>query len=452
MCELAGNGFTSITQEMIKTYISKAQSMIVYAKPAFYKEEMELLLAAAERGVSCDVYFDRGDRSIRRGFGEAEALQLIRNPGDLPVNFSFHLKDRIRLAFLIVDDLVILFAPNIKAFEDEKNTLDFPNGVVCKGELAKDVIRLFIPELRGDDEPTTTMVINFGNGEEEEAEQIQATVTVNKPEDPEEKQLDLEAAVAVLEINPPVKPEDLQKTLIYSDNYRVMKIITKGTKITNKKISLKPFYDLIGVTPENARYDWLVMTQEEKEKLENTTALYKEINRIKKEYKEKKLLFDAHEFGTIIDVTAVAAFQKDLERARDEFRAHFTEDNEDVKNLKQVLRDSEDKLMNMLYQHCNEHYDKFKAALEKTGQYAKCLEKDTKMETYTEYMKQTDYLHKTLGFPTWETIMDNISMKFNFYDISNEMLKDKDFMAIIQKYGLTPRNYSTGYKKMTTEE
>ncbi len=448
MYEYTENGFTTITREMVRTYIGRARNMIVYAKPAFYKEEMEALLDAAERGISCDVYFDRGDRSIRRGFGETEALQLISDSGNLPVTFRYHLKDRIRLAFLIVDSLVILFAPNIRAFEDEKDKLDFPNGVVCKGELARDVIRLFIPELKGADESVTTMVINLGDGAEEETEQVQTTITVNKPEDPEKKQQDLEEAVALLELNPPIKAEELQKTLIYSDNYRVMKVITKGTRITNKKVPLKPFYNMIGVTPENARYDWLVMTREEREKLENTTALYKEISRIKKAYKEKKLLFDALEFGTIIDVTAVAAFQKDLEKARDDFRAHFSEENEDVKNLQQVLKDSEDKLLNELYQHCNNHFDKFKAVLEKDHQLASCLKKEGRMEIFTEFMKQTDYLHKTLGFPTWEKIMDNISMKFNFYDISNEMLNDKDFVAIIKRYGLTPRNYSTGYKSV----
>ena len=306
MYELTGNGFTTITLDKIKKYIRKAQNEVIYAKPAFYTDEMEILLEAAKRGVTCNIYFDKGDTAIRRGFGEADSLRLLQKADELPENFKYHMKDRIRLAFLIVDDLTILFAPNIKAFEDEEEVLDFPNGIICKGELEKDVIRLFVQELKDDDEPTTTMVFNLGEGEE--PEQVQATVTVNKPEDPVEKQMELETAVALLTINPPIQPEELQKTIIYSDNYRIMKVITKGTKIGNKKISLQKFYDMIGVTPENAKFDWSVFKREDSENLEKATALYKNIEKIKKEFKEKKLLFDAKEYGTIIDVTAVSEF------------------------------------------------------------------------------------------------------------------------------------------------
>ena len=119
MYELTGNNFFTITQEKIRTYIERAQTRVVYAKPAFYIGEMHTLLEAAKRGVLCDVYFDRGDLSVRRGFGETEALKCIQNKEKLPETFNYHTKNRIRLAFLIVDDTAVVFAPNIRAFEDE---------------------------------------------------------------------------------------------------------------------------------------------------------------------------------------------------------------------------------------------------------------------------------------------------------------------------------------------
>ena len=445
MYELTGNGFTTITLDKIKKYIRKAQNEVIYAKPAFYTDEMEILLEAAKRGVTCNIYFDKGDTAIRRGFGEADSLRLLQKADELPENFKYHMKDRIRLAFLIVNDLTILFAPNIKAFEDEEEVLDFPNGIICKGELEKDVIRLFVQELKDDDEPTTTMIFNLGEGEE--PEQVQATVTVNKPEDPVEKQMELETAVALLTINPPIQPEELQKTIIYSDNYRIMKVITKGTKIGNKKISLQKFYDMIGVTPENAKFDWSVFKREDSENLKKATALYKNIEKIKKEFKEKKLLFDAKEYGTIIDVTAVSEFKRKLEEARDNFIEQFSIDNENVKTLEQVLKDSEEELWNMLYQYCFTNFAEFKAALGKNRKYARFLEKETKQEVFSTFMKETDYIHKTLDFPTWETILANVSIKFNFFDISNEMLKDREFDAILKKYDITPRKYSSAYTK-----
>ena len=185
MYELTGNNFFTITQKRIKTYIERARTRIVYAKPAFYEGEMKTLLEAAKKGVLCDVYFDRGDLSIRRGFGDAEALKCIQNAENLPETFHYHLKNRIRLAFLIVDDTAVVFAPNIRAFENETEYADFPNGVMCQGELAKEVARMFIRELVHPDKTTKTVVVNLGGGEDKEPEQIQATVTVNEPEDPE---------------------------------------------------------------------------------------------------------------------------------------------------------------------------------------------------------------------------------------------------------------------------
>ena len=54
MYELAETGFTTITQEQIRTYIEKAKRRVVYAKPAFYEVELQTLMAAAARGVLCD--------------------------------------------------------------------------------------------------------------------------------------------------------------------------------------------------------------------------------------------------------------------------------------------------------------------------------------------------------------------------------------------------------------
>ncbi len=446
MYELTGNGFTTITQDMIRTYIGKAQNMIVYAKPAFYKEEMETLLAVAQRGVSCDVYFDMGDTSIRRGFGEAEALQLIRKQEELPDAFKYHLKKRIRLAFLIVDDLIVLFAPNIRAFEEEEAELDFPNGVVCKGELAKDVVRLFIPELKGDDEPTTTMVINFGSGEEE-TEQIQTTLTVNKPEDPVETQQALDEAVAILEKNPAVKPEELQRTLIYTDNYKVMRIIRKGIKIDNKRISLRPFYDLIGVTPANARYEWQVLNRADRERLESLKELDANIEAIKREYKKQNRLFEAKDYGTIIDVTVMKEFQKKLETAKDNFIQRYSGENKDVNELQAALDDSADNLRDLLYRHCSTYYEEFKAALAKDERYSGYLANRDRITLFKNFMDGTDYLHQELHFPTRETILENIGIKFTFSDISNEMLNDDEFMDFIEKYELTPRKYMMGFTR-----
>lgn len=453
MYELTGNGFVMVTREKVRTCIEKARSRIVYAKPAFYGAEMRALIAAAERGIICDVYFDRGDISIRRGFGEAEALKCIRNEDELPETFHYHLKNRIRLAFLIVDDTAIVFAPNISAFENESEVTDFPNGIMCKGELAKETARLFIRELVHPDKATKTMVVNLGSGEDTEPEQIQTTVTVNQPEDPEEKQKDLDRAIEILEVNPAVKPEELQKTLIYTDNYKIMKVAANGIQINNKKIPLRPFYDFIGVIPKNAIREWSIMTYEEKQQLESTKRLEKAIDRIKKEYKDRKLLFEAKKHGTIIDATVVREFAEKLEKEKDDFiRRYRDKDNTDVTSLQKVLNDSEDKLRDELFKHCSENFEAFKTAIGKDPRYAKFLTCNAKMTMITAFLNETDYLHTVLKFPTIESIIDNIEITFAYYDIANETLADENFAEVITRNHLEPRNYKTGFTRINDKK
>ena len=450
MYELAETGFTTITQEQIRTYIEKAKRRVVYAKPAFYEVELQTLMAAAARGVLCDVYFDRGDRSIRRGFGDAEALKSAKNAEKLLETFHYHLKDRIRLAFLIVDDIAVVFAPNISAFEKETESTDFPNGIICQGELAEEVARLFIRELAQPDKPTQTMVVNFGKGEEAETEpeQIQVTVTVNQPEDPEEKQEELNEAIKVLEINPAVKAEELQKTLIYTDNYKIMKVISNGIQINNKTITLRPFYKFIGVIPENAIREWQIMTYDDKKKLESTKRLKQGIDRVKNEYRDRKLLFDAKKHGTIIDVTVIKEFMEKLEKEKEEFISRYRgRDNTDVSELQKVLDDSAEKLREELYKHCSANFEAFKTAIGKDERYAKFLTRNSKMTMITDFLNETDYLHTVLKFPTIESIINSIDITFAYYDIANETLADEDFAEIITTNHLEPREYKIGFTR-----
>ena len=451
--ELTGNNFIIITQEKIKSYIEKARTRVVYAKPAFYKGEMQTLLQAAERGVLCDVYLDRGDMSIRRGFGDAEALKCIKNAEKLPETFKYHFKNKIRLAFLIVDDTAVVFAPNIRAFENETEAMDFPNGVMCQGELAKEAARMFIRELVHHDKPTKTVVVNLGGGEDsggedEEPEQIQTTVTVNEPENPEKKQEELDEAIEVLEENPAIKPEELQQTLVYSINYKTMRVITRGSQIDNRQISLRPFYEFIGVTPKNALVEWKVMDAGAKELLTENKDLRRKLNEINRKYQREKLLFDAREYGYIIDATAVNDYIKETEEAKESYKNSYkTGNDKETDTLQRVLDDSENKLRNLLYKHCCDNYEAFKNALARDIQYAKFVDRSNIMTMFTRFMDETDYLHTVLNFPTRETLLDKLSLKITINDISNENLKDPEFKAILDKYNLKPRDYEDGFTR-----
>ena len=96
--------------------------------------------------------------------------------------------------------------------------------------------------------------------------------------------------------------------------------------------------------------------------------------------------------------------------------------------------------------------DAFKKALKRDTQFARLADNPNKMTVFQNFMEQTYYIYKVLRFPTREAMLDKISIKFVFNDISDENLNDSDFVAILEKYKIEPRKYSTGYKEKYNDD
>ena len=177
------------------------------------------------------------------------------------------------------------------------------------------------------------------------------------------------------------------------------------------------------------------------------TGFYLDSYKIKRENKKRNQLFEAKDYGTIIDVTIVKDFQDKLEAAKESFIQRYSGNNREVNELQAALDDSADNLRDLLYRHCSTYYEKFRAALAKNERYAEYLTSRDRITLFKSFMDGTDYLHRELHFPTRKTILENIGIKFTFSDISNEMLNDDEFMELIVKYDLTPRKYMMGFTR-----
>ena len=105
--------FTKVTKESVLSFLGEAKQRAVIAKAGYFVDEVEKLLSLVkQKQVKCDVYVDTNEKSIRYGFGEQAALELLKNNLGL---LNVQSANYIRMAIVIVDDSVMVFEVDPKS-------------------------------------------------------------------------------------------------------------------------------------------------------------------------------------------------------------------------------------------------------------------------------------------------------------------------------------------------
>jgi len=152
--------FVKVTENDLLSFISSAKKRIIFAKSAFTKKEVECILDTIDRSrVSCNLYIEAGDKAIRFGFGETEALKLL---DDNLGKINLHIADRIRMAILIVDNEALMYSPNLSFIEEELQGMIFPNGFFGRDSITELILQEFdIEEVINVDPKSVFKVIPF---------------------------------------------------------------------------------------------------------------------------------------------------------------------------------------------------------------------------------------------------------------------------------------------------
>lgn len=70
--------FVRVTKQTVLSFLEQARARIVIAKAGYFVDEIEKLLKLVnDKQVKCKVYVDTNEQSIRYGFGEQAALELL---------------------------------------------------------------------------------------------------------------------------------------------------------------------------------------------------------------------------------------------------------------------------------------------------------------------------------------------------------------------------------------
>ena len=446
--------FVKVSNEKIINFIHQAKQRLLFVKPAFFKWEIEQILSVKENNYipQCEIYLENGDEAIRFGFGDHDALELMKSKQDL---IMVQLVDRVRLSILVVDNNCLIYSPSIVHLDDKDKPSDFPNGFYGDKNVVEKIINKF-PTYTFN-KPSTVdnehidSISNPFEGIEEIVKQHHQNITE-----------ELGRTITILKKNPPVDPSNLRKVNIYRNNYKILKRQIVGIMINHKKINLNAFNRLLSTNNKRLLSSWSIFTNDDIQELQDMTYFGKELQTI-----DDDLLLDVGRFGLLIETTKISEYNKSVNSLKEEFVDFMKEIPQDknrfieykkngsnnTKSLNQVLEDSRADLIKYLITLANaeEAFEKIIFKEDRSIKRDFELKKINKEDMFERFIN--NFVDNTFKFPNKEELLERIDIKHDFYDISDELLNNNpDFDIFIKKYDLDNlRRYGEGFEQIEME-
>jgi len=425
--------FVKVSKRTLLDFLIKAQNQIIIAKPGYTVEEIEQILEIVqEKGIECSIYIDPDENSIRFGFGEKEALEIIyKEIKGLNVKTAKH----IRMSIVIVDDSVLVFSPIALSWEDEPKDLNFPNGFIG----GKSIANTLLEQIQGQKEkiaiPENIVPFpgcEFPHKEEAEIEE------------------ELSNTIEILKENPPVNPARIRQITIYRNRFKLLKMTVMGAKITNKSLNLRSFNSLIPDFDVRLRNSWRVLTKKDVDSLTGIKEFFSNIGSIHNKY-----TFDAKRFGTLIEVKNKKHFEScitlEVNKLVENLKGNISNENingseKKITTLVSILSESREGLIAYLYSIainnplCQDKLFNIFSGVKKM------LRKNmmTKVKALKEVVEL--FIDEKLKFPSAQDMVDLINVEFDYYDVSDELLNNPDFDAVLEEFKLQVRDYDKGYE------
>ncbi len=434
------------TKEVILSFIRGAKEKIFIAKPGYTEKEIIFLIELIEKNnVKCTTYIDPDESAIRFGFGESKAIKVAQEKMEI---LNLQTIKGIRLSIVIVDDKALIFTPAALSWEEEPTELAYPNGLIG----GKDLVDKILLQFSGPDQlppalenitifPTTTI------------QQVKKTIT----------EATLKQTLEALEKNPPVDPSTLRQVNLYRNLYKLIKMEVRGANIKNKSLDLRQFNKIFPDINQRLKSSWIVFTNEDIDNLILPKKFSYLISKI-----EQKLTFDAGRFGRLIKTTDKHHFEKNIERAKMAFinamknniekisvctsikkdrKITNTSDKKAIMSLAVLLQESKKGLIEYLSFTAIQKKDCWGKLFSDNKALYRMMKQNELNETEALNCVIEDFVDNRLKFPKTDEMIEAIDVKLAYYDVSNELLNDEEFIKVLDEYGLKVRKYDSAYEE-----
>ena len=171
--------FTVATDDAVISMIQSARRRLVVIAPALSQAIANALAARFDELADLDirVIVDADAEVYRLGFGEREALQVIREAASRSL-LDLREQPGVRIGVIISDEDTMVFAPVSKNIEAGSESVEKPNAIVLRGATSDSLAQAAGAE-RSDDSPNG----EIGNAalDPKKVEEMQADLERNPP-------------------------------------------------------------------------------------------------------------------------------------------------------------------------------------------------------------------------------------------------------------------------------
>ena len=230
-----------------------------------------------------------------------------------------------------------------------------------------------------------------------------------------------------------------------------------GWKINNKTISLDAIYSRVPTAQKRLKSKWQVLRLSDLKKLDLAKSFSND-----KEWVLNEICFNAGRFGYVIDIKDKEIIEETMAYAADIYIHGLScskvtkvddEDQEEENGLAALLTQSrsdlERYLLSLISDTPEDDLEKF-------------LRNDHGLwHAYRDgYIEKENVLKAVikgivtneLQFPTVQNLVEKVRVETDYYDVSDELLKDPIFCKRIEAYEVELREYSKGYKPVQQNE
>ncbi len=401
-----------VNSKSLKKFLMSAQKRIIFAKTSYFKEEIEVLTALVKsKNVSCELYFEADDKTVRYGFGDTDALKLIRASKEL---FAIKFVKNIRMAMLIVDDRTLSYTPTALSWEEEPKETSFPNGIIFGSEMTEKILH----QMQFKNDAGVISDISFMSPPR--------THIFDQGTETDEK---LDKTIENLEKNPAVDPASLRKITAYRNAFKIIRKEVRGVKIERKSVNLNPFKKYLSGTvgTERLKSSWTVITKDDVKNID----FFKEFE-AKFDDLFGQLTIPAGRFGALIMTDKIRELESKINEYRDNF-INSLENESNSSSLIGVLNKSRDELLDYLYSNVKNDENSINKIFEKNPPIKRRVfsgEID-KITALKEVISQI--IEEEVKFPSVKTFINEFEVVIDYYDVSDELLKTDEFINIIEK-------------------
>lgn len=438
--------FSEVTPAILKQFLNTAFRRIIIAKAGYSEEEIKQLAELVkDRGVMCNLYFEAGEKAVRYGFGTEEALKLINENMNI---INVQSVNQIRMAIVIVDDAALVYAPTALSWEVSPEKLEFPNGFFGGAFIAETLFKQMGGEI---------VVLDMEEETSNNNNDKQKIISIPVPPIPKKTTEDIKSELAVtrksLEENPPVDPAKLRETTFYRNRFKLLKMIIHGAKVKNKRIDLRQFNRMFPATNNRLRASWSVLSTEDANSLKFISQALAQI-----EKNLGEISFNTGRYGKLIKRKDMQSFEEKVNTSITELKSQLKGETSKEKQKKlpgmevtveSILATSKKELQTYLFTLAIEEescFDKLFANERTLYKQMKDINDDLIMEDAVTQALET-FIEDTLKFPTASDITDSIKVDFDYYDVSDELLADENFMKTLEEFDVEVREYNKGFEQ-----